>query len=335
MATPFAAIGKARQRGGVGIQTALQVFSTCPPCETEAEGYIRRIREAARWSEEAGCTGMLVSAENSLADPWLVSQIVIQSTESLCPLVAVQPAHMHPYAVAKAVSTLAFLHGRRVFLNILAGGFKSDSAALSHPTAQHGRYARLVEYTQVIQQLLNRQGPVTFEGKFYSVTDLTLRPRLGAELHPGILISGSPEAGMAAARETGAIAIQYPEPPLLEPSRLSRHSGRYGVRVGIVTRPRGEDAWSAALARFPGGGRLDGHRATQASDSRDTYWVHPFENYQSSCPYLVGSYQDVADEVSRYAANGYHTFILDIPAAREEFEHIGRMFQTASRKAGL
>jgi len=44
------------------------------------------------------------------------------------PLVAVQPVYMHPYSVAKMVSTLAFLHQRRVFLNMVAGGFKNDLA---------------------------------------------------------------------------------------------------------------------------------------------------------------------------------------------------------------
>jgi alkanesulfonate monooxygenase len=276
---------------------------------------------------------MLIGADNSLADPWLVSQIVIQSTESLCPLVAVQPVHMHPYSVAKAVSTLAFLYGRRVFLNIVAGGFKSDLAALSDTAPRNRKYERLVEYTRIVQQLLNGRGPVTFDGKFYSVTNLTLRPALPAEMHPGILISGSPEAGMAAARETGAIAVLYPEPPRSDNPRSLQNRGRYGVRVGIITRPRGEDAWASAQARFPEDqGRLNRQPATRTSDSRDTYWVYPFENYQTNCPYLVGSYQSVAEELARYAANGYRTFVLDIPPAREEFEHIGKVFQTASRK---
>jgi alkanesulfonate monooxygenase len=333
MTTPFAAAGNFRPRGGARIQTALQIFSTCPSSAAEPDGYMRRISDVARWSEEAGCAGMLIGADNSLADPWLVSQVVIQSTESLCPLVAVQPAHMHPYSVAKAVSTLAFLHGRRVFLNIVAGGFKSDLAALSD-TPRDRRHQRLIEYTRIVQQLLNGRGPVTFDGKFYNVTNLTLRPPLPAEMHPGILISGSPEAGMVAARETGAIAVLYPEPPRSDYPSSLQNRGRYGVRIGVITRPRGEDAWASALARFPEDreGRLHRQLAPRTSDSRDTYWVYPFENYQTTCPYLVGSYQNVAEELARYAASGYHTFILDIPPAREEFEHIGKAFQTASRK---
>jgi alkanesulfonate monooxygenase len=333
---------------------ALQVFSTCPSSLTTPDNYIRRIADVARWSESAGCTGILVYTDNSLVDPWLVSQIIIQSTQALCPLIAVQPVYMHPYSVAKMVSTLAFFHGRRVFLNMVAGGFKTDLAALNDTTPHDNRYQRLVEYTRIIQQLLCSRSPVTFEGQFYKVKNLTLKPAMDPELFPGILMSGSSEAGMAAAKETGAIAVEYPEPPRdshVDASRAER--GPCGVRIGIVTRPRQEAAWEVALKRFPEDrkGQLTRQLATKMSDSawhrrlseiggqsdevRDTYWLHPFENYQTNCPYLVGSYDDVADELSRYVELGYRTFILDIPAGEEEFQHIGEVFRAASRRAGL
>src|SRR5689334_13726612 len=114
------------QFSGEGIRQKLQIFSTSPSSVTAPDNYSRRIADVARWSEAAGCTGILVYTDNSLADPWLVSQIVIESTQTLCPLVAVQPVYMHPYTVAKMVSTLGFLHGRRLFLNMVAGGFKND-----------------------------------------------------------------------------------------------------------------------------------------------------------------------------------------------------------------
>ena len=59
------------------------------------------VADVARWSEAAGCEGILVYTDNGIVDPWLVSQLILQSTERLAPLVAVQPAYMHPYWVAK------------------------------------------------------------------------------------------------------------------------------------------------------------------------------------------------------------------------------------------
>ena len=69
-------------------------------------------------------------------DPWLVSQVILESTEQLCPLVAIQPVYMHPYTVAKMIATYAYLHDRRLFLNMLAGGFKNDLVALEGHSAR-------------------------------------------------------------------------------------------------------------------------------------------------------------------------------------------------------
>src|SRR5712691_6668287 len=113
----------------------LKVFSTCPPSKLAQPGtYFRQVEEIARWSEDAGCEGILVYTDNGLLDPWLVSQVIIGATRRLCPLVAVQPVYMHPYSVAKMVASIASLHGRRVHLNMVAGGFANDLAALNDPT---------------------------------------------------------------------------------------------------------------------------------------------------------------------------------------------------------
>jgi alkanesulfonate monooxygenase len=328
----------------------LQVFSTCPSSPVTRDHYRERIVEIAQWSEKAGCTGILVYTDNSQVDPWLVSQIVLENTRSLCPLVAVQPVYLHPYSVAKMVSTIGFLHGRRIFLNMVAGGFKNDLTALNDATPHDSRYQRLVEYTYIIQRLLEGRGPVTYAGQFYNVTNLSLSPRLAPELLPGILMSGSSEAGMAAARETGAIAVKYPEPPNTKGAALPASSGPCGVRLGIIARFRDDDAWKVAVERFPADrkGQLTRKLAAKISDSawhhrlaevsagggsaRQVYWLHPFENYQTNCPYLVGSYENVAEELGRYIALGYRTYILDIPATEEELEHIGAVFRAAASR---
>src|SRR5438094_7351247 len=116
-----------------------QVFSTCPSSAATPDNYLERVAQVARWSERAGCKGILVYTDNSLVDPWLVSQIITQQTESLCPLVAVQPAYMHLYAVAKMVTSFGYLHGRRLYLNMVAGGFKNDLTTLNDTTPHDQR----------------------------------------------------------------------------------------------------------------------------------------------------------------------------------------------------
>src|SRR5437773_11400048 len=247
---------------------SLEVFSTCvQSSDGDPETYVQRVADVARWSEQAGCKGILVYSDNRLFDPWLLSHIIIQNTTSLCPLVAVQPVYMHPYAVAKMVASLGHLHRRRIYLNMVAGGFKNDLVALNDTTPHDKRYDRLVEYTTIIKRLLEAKGPVTFDGEFYKTDKLTLKPPLAPELTPGIFVSGSSEAGMAAAQAMGATAVKYPGPP--EICEVQQPNTEFGIRVGIVTRDREDAAWRVALERFPEDrrGALTHELAMKVSDS--------------------------------------------------------------------
>jgi alkanesulfonate monooxygenase len=64
------------------------------------------------------------------------------------------------------------------------------------------------------------------------------------------------------------------------------------------------------------------------------YWLEPFRNYQTFCPYLVGSYEQVAHEMAQYLRAGCRAVILDIPANEEELDHIGVVFRHAFAMAG-
>ena len=325
-----------------------RIFSTCPPSAlAQPETALKQLEDIARWSEDAGCEGILVFTDNSQLDPWMVSQAIVRATGHLCPLVAVQSAYMHPYSVAKMISSFAHLYGRRLHLNMVAGGFKNDLAALNDLTPHDERYARLVEYTTIIQSLLRTAGPVSFEGRYYKIANLKLTPPLPPDLQPSVLVSGSSEAGMSAARRLGAIPIEYPKPPQDYSGSLPASDASSGIRIGIVTRPGDAEAWSVARSRFPEDrkGQLAHQLAMKVSDSswhkqlselgraapetENPYWLTPFQNYKAMCPYLVGSYDRVADEVARYAEIGYRTFILDMPVSAEELGHIGAAFERA------
>src|SRR2546427_3131753 len=94
---------------------------------------------------------------------------------------------MHPYTVAKMMATLSHLYGRRIDLNMVAGGFKNDLLALNDETPHDARYERLVEYTSIILQLLAGGRPPTFPGRVHPGTNLTLVPKL----HPARSPPGS------------------------------------------------------------------------------------------------------------------------------------------------
>ena len=343
-------------RSADALAAGLRVFSTTPPSKgADPDTYLQRVADVAQWSEAAGCEGTLVYTDNGLVDPWLLSQTIIQSTERLCPLIAIQPLYMHPYTAAKMVASLGFMHSRRVWLNVVAGGFKNDLVALGDETPHDERYERATEYLRVMLGLLAGE-VTTLDGTYYHVKNLRMTPPLPEELRPGLLLSGSSPAGFAAARAVGAVPVKYPRSPGEE--EVMEDNTVFGVRIGVIARETEEEAWRVAHERFPEDrkGRIAHRVAMNVSDSRwhhqlsggdaatagrsgdgqgdgqerNPYWLGPFQNYKTFCPYLVGAHEHIAELVARYIRLGATTFILDIPPSAEELRHTGVVLRAAA-----
>jgi alkanesulfonate monooxygenase len=328
-----------RTMGGSKL-SGIDIFSTCPASsEVSHDLYLQQVINTARWSEAWGCAGTLIDAGNSLVDPWLVAYTIIRYTRTLCPLVAVQPLYMHPYAVAKIVSTIGCLYGRRVLLNLDPDSFENDLAP-NDSTPSDSRNDRLVEYTLVIKKLLGSPAPLTYHGRFYTVDQVRLIPAAPPELFPGIFVSAPPETGANAAARLGAIAVKSPK-MANEEAGPSDKSVKFAIRIGILAREDASEAWKIAHTRFPEDRR---GRSTQlpamkaagtpaheegvltGSVERGPYWLGPFRHNKTMCPYLVGSYEEVAGEIAKYVGMGYRTFILDLPPNAEEFGHVAVVF---------
>jgi alkanesulfonate monooxygenase len=138
--------------------------------------------------------------------------------------------------------------------------------------------------------------------------------------------------------------VKYPKPPGEEEEGEGVDAG---IRVGIIARDDPDEAWRVALERFPEDrkGQVTHALAMKTSDSKwheqlselgdqpvgeeNPYWLGPFKNYKTFCPYLVGSYDAVSAEIGRYMGVGFRTFILDIPPSDEELDHTAVVFERA------
>lgn len=333
---------------GEMVQGGIDIYTTCPSAVGSGRDYLRRVEDVSRWSDQAGCKGILVYTDNRQADPWLIAHVIVQNSRSLTPLVAVQPIYMHPFAVAKAISMFGWLYERDIFLNMVAGGFRGDLIALGDHTAHDERYERVTEYALIVHQLLAGRSPITFDGTYYSLKGLELTPAPAPSRTAKMFTSGSSPASLAAADAIGATAISYPAPPG-EQLGTDTAGGTRGVRIGIIARQDSAAAWEVAHARFPADrrGQFAYALAAKSSDSRwfrglstlqdgayrgaSPYWTGPLRNSQSFCPYLVGSYTEVALEIERYIGQGNRVFILDVPPSPEELEHTASAFEHALR----
>lgn len=300
---------------------------------------LRELLEIARWAEDAGCRGALVYTDSSSVDAWMAAQAAIVNTAAFVPLVAVQPVDMTPFAVARAVSSLARLYGRRVDLNFVSGGFGRDLAVQGDDLPHDARYGRLTEYAAIITMLLGG-GLVSYAGQYYNVRRARLTAPVPADLLPTAYVSGSSAASLQAGESLGIGQLSFPLLPedFASPDIRKNKFGS-GICIGIIARDDSSQAWRIARKRFP----ADPERAERmkllisASESSwqpqlasvpiadetegQPYWLVPFRYRYTFCPYLVGSHDEVASAVTSYLTSGVRTFVLDIPAEPDDLHH--------------
>jgi alkanesulfonate monooxygenase len=172
-----------------------------------------------------------------------------------------------------------------------------------------------------------------------------MRPDLPVHLVPEIFVSGTSEAGARAARLLDAVSIEYPEPGASYQG--TKRPGKAGIRIGIIAADDSAAAWEKAHQRFPGDsvGRIKHVAAMRTSDSQwhkrlsqlehqtaeesGSYWLWPFKNYHTFCPYLVGSYEEVSAEIVTYLRAGFTNFILDIPVEEADLQQASLVFGRA------
>jgi alkanesulfonate monooxygenase len=306
----------------------------------DASSYRKIVANLARWIDDSDCSGLLVFTDHTVIDPWAAAQLLIERTEKLVPLVAAQPPYTHPYAVARIISSLGFIYGRRVDLNLVTGGNPNDLRAVGCTIEHDARYDRLVEYANVIDALLTEGEPWSFRGRYYDISSAVIQPSLSRALMPKRFVAGSSGACIEAARALGAVRLAYPraiEDYAADPSALAGT----GVRFGIIARETSAAAWAIAHRRFPPdpsgeqtreytapaaprwAGRLldDANRQRAADVPNPTYWLYPFRSFKEYCPYLVGSYDEVGELLSRYLDMGVSTLIMGVPWDEDDLHH--------------
>lgn len=107
-------------------RTRLRVFPAIPRNPNAAQ-HIDDLMRVARFGERNGLEGPLLFAGNdTLVEPWAMAQHILVRTEKISPLIAVNPLYMHPFTVAKFVSSFALLYRRKVDLNMITGTATSD-----------------------------------------------------------------------------------------------------------------------------------------------------------------------------------------------------------------
>lgn len=333
--------------------SGLTIMGTCPSFRygQTSHAFLESVRTATARAESHGWSSLLIYSDHRQIDPWILAQILLSTTSKLTPLIALQPLYMHPFAAAKSIASLSLLYDRPININFVSGGLPRDLETFCDSLPHDERYDRIVEYGAIMRHILFEKTPLTFLGRYYRVRSLQLQPWPALKSHcvPTLTISGSSPAGLAAARQLGARAIQYLRPPNDYDGVVFSPELQYGARVGIVSRPKTSDAWEVARERYPAdaSGAEIRKYFTKISDSawvrelgrsgnspqESPYWLGPYNNNQASCPFLVGDISEVAAALSGYIRMGLRTFLVENPPTDEDAIYINETFKVAEALA--
>jgi alkanesulfonate monooxygenase len=316
------------------------LLATTPAPQAADGDFHQQFAEFAQRAERYQIDGLLIFCSHRYFDPWAVAGIILQSTKTITPLVALQPYALAPFTAAKLIWSLTMLHHRRIDLNLITGAAKDELDQIGEQLGHDERFERAAEYMTVVRALLSSDEPLVHDGRFYRYRGLNMHARLDPEVRPQVFVAGSSAAGQKMAAAVADVAITHPEPveqfaeTFLSPALKDVKAG---IRIGLVARPTKEEAWSAARALFPEERstrlmtamrkrsesdwmRRLAHLATAEGIYDEVYWTGAFQ--KESMPMLVGSYRDVADYLERYLALGVRTVILGGVYTEEEFQHV-------------
>jgi probable F420-dependent oxidoreductase len=114
--------------------------------------------------------------------------------------------YRHPVVLAKEAATLDLLSGGRLELGLGAGWMRSDYEESGIVYDSPGvRVDRFAEAVAVIAGLLESDGPFSFSGKHYAVTEHALLPRPAQRPRPPLILGGGGRRVLTLAGKLGDI----------------------------------------------------------------------------------------------------------------------------------
>jgi probable F420-dependent oxidoreductase len=282
----------------------------------------RTLVDGARMAESIGYTHLTIHDHltRQLA-PVPVLTAVAMATERLrlCPLVFNNDLR-HPAVLAQDLATLDQLSDGRVVVGIGAGWNELEYVASGITFDPPGiRIKRMLEAVAVLRGLF-ADDPLSYRGRFYTITDMDGQPKPVQRPHPPFLIGGTRERVLrVAAREADIVGMDLRQD---RDSLADAFPTRMDERVGWVRDAAGDrfDGLDLSVLRLLGPVAVTHEPLKQAVavarqlEARTGLAIAPQDILES--PYsLIGTVPDLVDKVrcarERWGINSFLVGWLD------------------------
>ena len=225
----------------------------------------------------------------------------------------------HPAVLAQDMASLDVLSGGRLEIGIGAGWNRPEYDAIGLPFEPvTTRSERLAESVTVLKGLFG-DGPFTFQGRYYAITDYDALPKPVQKPHPPLLIGGGGRRTLSlAAREADIVGLA---PRQLSGQRVEPRSMTLAAteeKIGWVREAAGERFKDLELNVYPSSweivvtddARAEAHRVIDHLRARSGIELTVDEALQS--PHLfIGSVDALVDKIRDLRARlGISSFML-------------------------
>ncbi len=283
------------------------------------------------YSVDIGFEYTLMTVGDKRIDPWVISQFCLSLDPNFSPLIAVNPSYQHPVSVVKKLISLKNLYPSNVAINLVTGSFFGELRAINDNLDFEARTNRLNEFYLSMLALISSEKS-HFKGDFYQVQSAEIYPKYNFGSFD-FFVSGSMTNEFKSNKQAYFVRSIRPVSEMQK-----AQVPNCGLSLGICARSSKEEALSEINRIYPPNRKGEmlfsisiannltpwnkwlKNYLDENSDEVSTYFLKPMKNFWSSAPYVVGSYQEVADQLSAYVELGYQFFILDFQP--EEAIHI-------------
>jgi probable F420-dependent oxidoreductase len=186
-------------------------FRFAAQLSTTPEGTARSWADQARRAEDLGYSALLMPDHfgDQLAPAPALAAVAGATTTLRMGSLVFGNDYRHPLVLAKEAASLDVLSDGRFELSLGAGWMRSDydEAGMIYDTPRV-RVERFEEAVQVIQGLLRTDGPFSFDGSYYQISEHSLLPRPVQQPGPPLIIGGGGKRVLSfAARHADIVSI--------------------------------------------------------------------------------------------------------------------------------
>ena len=208
------------------------------------------LRHTTRKAEELGFKAVfypdhfILPKNSTLLSCWCVLSALAEATKKIRLGNLVTPIPLYPiYILSKNVLTLDNISKGRAIFGVGAGWYKREFDAYNVPFPKlRDRVEMAEEAIRVFKMLCEKEGPVSFKGKYYRIDEALFHPKPIQKPHPPIWIGGSSNRILTLAAKYAQGWIPY-EPPLdVMRTKIEK------LRRLLIENGRKEDAVEVAMS---------------------------------------------------------------------------------------